>query len=177
MDLDHFKKEINQLDSEFLQSILDGAALTMHQDESLRLGKSHEAFVIFWVEGEEISSLQELQDYLADQADELLRNYYEFNPISKEYFEKRLASLMKEYGETAFVAQPDLMPENTLIASNGDLKVLTEEDYIFKYGLYLNLEDKLNLTVSATKAKNWLQSGSAYQDYIAVNVFRFSAID
>ena len=67
MNLDHFKKEINQLDSEFLQSIIDGAALTMHQDESLRLGKSHEAFVIFWVEGEEISSLQELQDYLADQ--------------------------------------------------------------------------------------------------------------
>jgi hypothetical protein len=55
--------------------------------------------------------------------------------------------------------------------------VLTEEDYIFKYGFYLNLEDKLNLTVSAAKAKNWLQSGSAYQDYIAVNVFRFSAID
>jgi len=69
------------------------------------------------------------------------------------------------------------MPEKSFITSNGDLLVLTEEDYIFKYGLYLSLDDKLNPKISALKAKNWLQSGTAYNDYIAVNVFRFSSIE
>ena len=44
---------------------------------------------------------------------------------------------MDEHGEAAFVSQPGGMPEKSLITSNGDLLVLTEEDYIFKYGLYL----------------------------------------
>ena len=42
---------------------------------------------------------------------------------------------------------------------------------------YLKLDEKLTPQISAIKAKNWLQSGTAYNDYIAVNVFRFSAID
>jgi len=54
---------------------------------------------------------------------------------------------------------------------------LSAEDYIFKYGLYLQLDEKLNPKISAFKAKNWLQSGTAYNDYIAINVFRFSSIE
>jgi hypothetical protein len=84
---------------------------------------------------------------------------------------------MDKYGHAAFVSQQGGMPEKSLISSNGDLLVLTEEDYTFKYGLYLNLEDNLSLKISALKAKTWLQSGAAYNDYIAVNVFRFSSIE
>ena len=69
------------------------------------------------------------------------------------------------------------MPKKSLIVSDGELCVLTEEDYIFKYGLFLQLEDKLNSKITSVKAGNWLQSGAAYKDYIAVNVFRFSAIE
>jgi len=85
--------------------------------------------------------------------------------------------LMNENGEASFTAQPGDMPEKSLIVSDGELCVLTEEDYIFKYGLFLQLEDKLNSKISSVKARNWLQSGAAYNDYIAVNVFRFSAIE
>jgi hypothetical protein len=114
---------------------------------------------------------------LAEEAEDLHANYYKHSPISKEYFEAKLSSLMDEYGQTAFVSQQGRMPEKTLISSNGDLLVLTEEDYTFKYGLYLNLEDNLSPKISALKAKTWLQSGAAYNDYIAVNVFRFSSIE
>ena len=57
------------------------------------------------------------------------------------------------------------------------LEILSKNDYVFKYGLYLKLDEKLAPQISAIKAKNWLQSGAAYKDYIAVNVFRFSAIE
>ena len=177
MNLSHFKEEIKNLDKGFLQSILDGSALVMVEDQSLGLGSSNGAFVIFWIEDEKFSSVEDLRDCLSTDAEDLLLNYYEHSPISKEYFESTLSRLMDEHGEAAFVSQPGGMPEKSLITSNGDLLVLTEEDYIFKYGLYLNLEDKLNPKISALKAKNWIQSGTAYNDYIAVNVFRFSSIE
>jgi len=177
MNLSHFKEEIKNLDKAFLQSILDGSALVMVEDQSLGLGSSNGAFVIFWIEDEKFSSVEDLRDYLSTDAEDLLLNYYEHSPISKEYFESKLSSLMDEHGEAAFVSQPGGMPEKSLITSNGDLLVLTEEDYIFKYGLYLNLEDKLNPKISALKAKHWIQSGTACNDYIAVNVFRFSSIE
>ena len=177
MNLSHFKEEIESLDKTFLQSILDSSALVMVEDHSLGLGSSNGAFVIFWIENEKFSSVEDLRDYLSTEAEDLLLNYYEHSPISKEYFESKLSSLMDEHGEEVFVSQPGGVPEKSLITSNGDLLVLTEEDYIFKYGLYLNLDDNLNPKMSALKAKNWVQSGTAYNDYIAVNVFRFSPIE
>ena len=56
MNLSNFKKEIKKLDIDFLQSILDGSALVMVEDQSLGLGSSNGAFVIFWIEDEEFCS-------------------------------------------------------------------------------------------------------------------------
>ncbi|MDC1450278.1 hypothetical protein N8477_05855 [Candidatus Thioglobus sp.] len=177
MNLSQFNEEIRSLDKDFLQSILDGSALLMVEDQSLGLGSSNGAFVIFWIEDEVFPSIEDLRSYLAEEAEDLHVNYYKHSPLSKEYFEAKLSSLMDEYGQTAFASQQGGMPEKTLISSNGDLLVLTEEDYTFKYGLYLNLEGNLSPKISALKAKTWLQSGAAYNDYIAVNVFRFSSIE
>ena len=177
MNLTDFKEQIEKLDEHFLDSILNGSALSMDKDQSLGLGNSNGAFVIFWIEDEKFSSVGDLRKYLLSDSEDLLSNYYKHSPISKEYFEKKFLSLMHEHGEAAFTSQPDQMPEKSLIASNGDLKVLSAEDYIFKYGLYLQLDEKLNPKISAFKAKNWLQSGAAYNDYIAINVFRFSSIE
>jgi hypothetical protein len=177
MNLSNFKIKIQMLDENFLKSILDGSALVMIQDKELGLGSSNGAFVIFWIEDEKFSSTDDLRAYLDIEAEDLFSNYYAHSPLSKEYFETKLSDLMNNNGEASFTSQPGDMPEKSLIVSDGELSVLTEADYIFKYGLYLQLEEKLNSKISAVKARNWLQSGAAYNDYIAVNVFRFSAIE
>ena len=177
MNLSDFKRKIKTLDQNLLKSILNGSALVMIQDKELGLGASNGAFVIFWIEDERFSSIEDLRGYLEIESEDLYTNYYTHSPLSKEYFETKLSDLMNENGEASFTAQPGDMPEKSLIVSDGELCVLTEEDYIFKYGLFLQLEDKLNSKISSVKARNWLQSGAAYNDYIAVNVFRFSAIE
>ncbi len=177
MNLVSFKSEINTIDQDFLQSILDGSALVMDEDEALKLGNSNGAFVIFWIEDEKFSSVEELRGYLEIEAEDLLTNYYEHSPLSRAYFEKKLSELMQEHGEASFSSQPGEMPEKSFIVTNGELEILSKNDYVFKYGLYLKLDEKLAPQISAIKAKNWLQSGAAYKDYIAVNVFRFSAIE
>ena len=177
MKLASFKSAIKKLDQDFLQSILDGSALMMEKDEALNLGSSNGAFVIFWIEDEDFSSVEKLRDYLMIEAEDLLTNYYEHSPLSREYFEKKFSELMLEHGEESFASQPGGIPEKSIMVTNGELAILSESDYVFKYGLYLKLDEKLNPQISAVKAKNWLQSGAAYNDYIAVNVFRFSAIE
>ena len=177
INLAHFKSSIKKLDKDFLQSILDGSALVMNGDEVLKLGNSNGAFVIFWIEDEKYSTVEELRDYLDTEAEDLLTNYYQYSPLSREYFDQKLSELMHEYGEASFSSQPGEMPEKSIIVKNGELEILSKNDYVFKYGLYLKLDEKLTPQISAIKAKNWLQSGTAYNDYIAVNVFRFSAID
>ena len=177
MKLGSFKSEIKQLDQEFLQSILDGSALLMEKDEALNLGSSNDAFVIFWIEDENFSTVEKLRNYLLIEAEDLLTNYYKHSPLSREYFEKRFSEFMIKYGEESFSSQPGEMPEKSIMVSNGEITILTDSDYVFKYGLYLKLDEKLAPQISAKKAKNWLQSGAAYNDYIAINVFRFSAIE
>ena len=98
MNLSQFNEEIRSLDKDFLQSILDGSALLMVEDQSLGLGSSNGAFVIFWIEDEVFSSVEDLRSYLAEEAEDLHANYYKHSPISKEYFEAKLSSLMDEYG-------------------------------------------------------------------------------
>ena len=94
MKLASFKSEIKKLDQNFLQSILDGSALMMEKDEALNLGSSNGAFVIFWIEDEDFSSVEKLRDYLMIEAEDLLTNYYEHSPLSREYFEKKFSELI-----------------------------------------------------------------------------------
>ncbi len=96
MNLSHFNEEITSLNKDFLQSILDGSALLMVEDQSLGLGSSNGAFVIFWIEDEVFSSVEDLRSYLAEEVEDLHANYYKHSPISKEYFEAKLSSLMDE---------------------------------------------------------------------------------
>ena len=67
MNLSHFNEEITNLDKDFLQSILDGSALVMVEDQSLGLGNSNGAFVIFWIEDEVFSTVEDLRSYLSGQ--------------------------------------------------------------------------------------------------------------
>ena len=94
MNLSSYRSEIKKIDQDFLQSILDGSALVMVRDEALGLGSSNGAFVIFWIEDEKFSSVDDLRDYLDIEAEDLLTNYYQHSPLSKEYFEKKLSDFM-----------------------------------------------------------------------------------
>ena len=94
MNLTDFKEQIEKLDEHFLDSILNGSALSMDKDQSLGLGNSNGAFVIFWIEDEKFSSVGDLRKYLLSDSEDLLSNYYKHSPISKEYFEKKFLSLI-----------------------------------------------------------------------------------
>lgn len=175
MDAQQFLTAVSALPDDDLQQILNGATLVVVQDQDLRLGKSDEAFVIYELGEDRIEDVASLRAYLSDNADDLMRNYYHFNPLSKEYFQTRLRELIQEYGAASFAAQPNSLPEKVVFVEQGELICENQESPRFQYGLYLKLGEAMPALAVNNKVKNWLQSGSAYSDYISVNVCRFSA--
>lgn len=177
MNAEQFKQALNDYSDENYQAILDGASMVVFQDEDLTVGKSEDAYVIFELGDESFDSISELKASLIERAEELIQEYYQYNPLSKVAFDRALTALIAEHGNEAFVAMPGKEAELKIFVDNDQVISEGPESPRFKYGIELHLEDKMPPLAISNKVKNWIQSGSAYGDYISVNVCRFSSMD
>lgn len=177
MNSELFKQQLNEFSDENYQAILNGASLVIFEDKSLTLGRSEQAFVIFELGDEAFDSTEALKLSLIDRADALIVEYYEHNPLSKQFFNTELAKLVKEHGYENFVSMPSTTPSIKLFVNDGKVLVEGRDSPRFKYGFHLHLTEKMMPQAVENKVKNWVQSGSAYDDYISVNVCRFSSTD
>lgn len=178
MNVETYKQALNELSNDDYQAILeDDAALIVFQDKSLTLGKPDEAYVIYELGEDRFESVDALKAHLLEQADAMLHEYYQFNPLSKLFFNQSLTNIINENGENVFVSMPGQEAQLKLFCENGKLIAEGPESPRFKYGFNLNLKDKVLPQAVSNKVKNWVQSGSAYEEYISVNVCRFSCIE
>lgn len=177
MNPEQFKIALNEFSDENYQSIMDGAALIIHDDKALTLGKSEQAYVIFELGDESFDSIEALKASLIERSAELIEEYYQYNPISKMHFNNQLINLVKEYGAPAFVTMPGQQATVKLFSQDGKVIVENKDSLRFKYGFCLVLNEKVLSQALENKVKNWIQSGSAYDDYISVNVCRFSSME
>ncbi|WP_178861690.1 hypothetical protein [Thiomicrorhabdus cannonii] len=177
MNTEQFKEALQTFADEDYQAVLDGAALVVFQDKALALGKPEEAYVIYELGDEQFDSAQALKAHLLANAESILKEYYQFNPLSKEYFNRELSALIQEHGENAFISMPGKETTFKLFVEDG--KVVAEDNSSprFKYGFHLSLDEKMLPQAISNKVKNWVQSGSAYSEYISVNVCRFSCME
>ena len=177
MNTEQFTQVLSDFSNEDYNAILEGAALIIDQDKALTLGKSQQAYVIFELGDESFDSVEALKASLIERSADLIEEYYQHNPISKMHFNTQLFNLIKEHGATAFVTMPGQQAKVKLFTHDGEVLVETEESPRFKYGFCLVLNDKVLPQAIENKIKNWVSSGSAYDDYISVNVCRFSSTD
>jgi hypothetical protein len=177
MNVEQYKEALLALPDEDYQAILDGAALVVFQDKSLKLGEVSDAYGIYELGDDTFASKEALKAHLLDTAEATLKEYYQFNPLSKEFFNQSVVALINEHGEDAFIAMPGKQATLKLFVDDGKVVVEGAESPRFKYGFYLSLEEKMLPQAISNKVKNWIQSGSAYGDYISVNVCRFSAME
>lgn len=177
MNTEQFKQAVNALDKEALQAILDGKALKIEKDESLAIGRSSEAYVIYHLGEEQYDSPEALKADLLVRAESLLSDYYQFNPLSEVSFNRQLMALINAYPSDHFISMPG-QPEKGRIFVNQDILVAEgEESPRFKYGMALELDEVLPEQALSNKLKSWVSSGNAYRDYISINVCRFSCFD
>ncbi|MDG6778243.1 hypothetical protein QCB44_05950 [Thiomicrorhabdus sp. zzn3] len=178
MNVETYKQALNELSNDDYQAILeDDAALVVFQDKALTLGKPDEAYVIYELGDDQFDSVDALKAHLLEQAEEMLQEYYQYNPLSKMFFNQSLMDLINENDENAFVSMPGQEAKLKLFCENGKLVAEGPESPRFKYGFNLHLKEKMLPQAISNKVKNWVQSGTAYEEYISVNVCRFSCIE
>lgn len=175
MNSQQFIEALNELDDSQLQEILDGQGLIVYQDTSLTTGRPDAAYVIYELGEDAYDDIVALKTALSEQADALIDEYYQFNPLSKEYFNRELMKMLQELGWDAFLQQPGEEANYKLFVEKDQLVAEDASSLRFKYGTCLELEQKFPSTALQNKAKNWVQSGSAYEGYITTNVCRWSA--
>mgnify|MGYP000182741917 CR=1 FL=1 len=177
MNTEQFTQALTEFSDENYQAILDGAALIIFEDKALTLGKAQQAYVIFEMGDEAFDSIAELKASLIERSEDLIQEYYQYNPISKMHFNNQLNTLIREHGANAFVTMPGQEATVKLFIEGSHVIIETIESPRFKYGFCLVLKDKVLPQALENKVKNWVSSGSAYDDYISVNVCRFSSDD
>ncbi|WP_019557154.1 hypothetical protein [Thiomicrorhabdus arctica] len=177
MNAEQFIQALTDFSDENYQAIVEGAALVIHEDKSLTLGKIQQAYVIFEMGDETFDSTDALKASLIERAADLIEEYYQNNPISKMHFNRQLLDFIKEHGANAFVTMPGQQAQVKLFTEDGNVLLETKESPKFKYGFCLVLNEKVLPQAVENKVKNWVSSGSAYDDYISVNVCRFSSTD
>lgn len=177
MDTATFKKEINRLNTEQLQNILDGDRLIIYQDKKLAINHENCAYVIYELGDDTFSSVEKLTAYLLNNHAPLLEEYYKFNPLSKEFFNLSITHLISENDDEAFISHPEVDAKLKIFVDNGTLVTEDVGSQRFKYGINLKLKEKMPERALLNQLRNWVQSGTAYNDYISVNVCRFSSID
>lgn len=177
MKIEEFKEAVNNFSEEYLQDVLDGAGLIIFQDKELKIGRTDAAYVIYELDDDPFTTIDELKSYLIKNSEALIKEYYKYNPLSKEYFNLSIADLLKENDGEEFLSYPGKIASLKIFVDDGIISVEGDNSRRFKYGMNLKLEEKMPKVALENKIRNWVQSGSAYSDYISINVCRFSSFD
>lgn len=173
MKIEKFNRLLNALALEDFQQILDGSALVMVKDSSLAIASEKESYMVYKMKDSGFESAEDLRSYLTEKSDSLLNDYYNFNPVSVEHFNKSLASLIKENGGNSFVDYPDEPSLLKIFIDGGELVAEDKNSVRFQYGLSLVLNNNISPEELETELENWVKLSLAYNEYIGLNSCRF----
>lgn len=175
MNLNEFQQALESLSNEDWQAVLDGAGLVVEQDARLIIGDVEQPFVVYEIGDDKFENADQLKQTLIKQSEPLWREYYQFNPFSKQGFYRKAKKLIDEYGPLAFVSTPKNESSHRMFVEDSEVVAVTQEHPVYKYAFHLKLDQELQPTALTNKVNTWLNSGSAYEDYICVNVCRFGS--
>jgi hypothetical protein len=163
------QQQILALTSQQLDEILhNNVVLLIKDDKELVLGKYQESFIFYQLAEDKHNNAEALKQYLLDNFDELLTSYYQQNALSLQYFNTEVLRLAQEYGVTAFIKTPQQQHTLVFAFASGQVEVIDESDYRFKYSLYLALDNHFSDDILANHFNTWVSSKVAYQDYISI---------
>lgn len=87
-------------------------------------------------------------------------------PLPREVFDAQLRSIVKTHGAEALIGRPDSPAKISVFAGAQALEVSGQDDPRHRYGLtYDGLPDAIEA---------WIANGEAYDDYLSMNICRFS---
>lgn len=173
MDYEAFKSQLNQLKDSDWQALYQGSSLEMLDDQALNVTNEKSPYLI--VNGSEniTGSPVELKQEIISSSEDLFKKYYQIHPLSKAFFNHQLKSLARQLSINSFIANTADRPAYTFFVGNGEVLAEPQTSPKYPYGVYLELDKKVDNKEYDKLFKKWVESGKAYEVYRAMNVCRY----
>jgi hypothetical protein len=165
---------LNQLNDDVWQSVIDGKALLLVDDEALTVGSSSASNTIINSADYSSPDLTALKNTILLNAEQILAQYYLRHPLSQNGFNRQVDHLIGMHGAGAFAAMSGDYPEYTLFVEGGEVIVESAKSPRHRYGVYCEIETTVSANSMDTQVRQWLANGEAYQQYLAMNVCRYN---
>lgn len=174
MNTDDFIALLNQLNDDAWQSVMDGKALLMVDDEVLEVGAASAQNTIINSADYSSRDLMALKNTILLNAQQILAQYYLSHPLSQNGFNRQVDHLIGKHGAGAFAAMTGDYPQYTLFVEGGEVIVESAKSPRHRYGVYCEIENTVPANSIETQVRHWLVNGEAYQQYLAMNVCRYN---
>ena len=169
MTLTQFIAGLAALDGAVWRELVGGRALLLVDDQRFEPGSSGVPNVLI-VPEEGV----DLRQYCLDEAEEIYRQYYRTHPLTLAGFNRQVQALFDQYGPESFTAPEGQVAERTLFVDGGEVQAQSAESPTHRYGTYLELVPSVLPQSPGDKARQWLESGRAYDTYLSMNVCRYN---
>ena len=95
-------------------------------------------------------------------------------PPSQTEFNTQVTALIEQHGAAAFCASPGQHPDYTLFVDEQTVVAEPRNAPRHPYGIYCHLTAELSEAEMGQRVKKWLETGEAYQEFLAMNVCRYN---
>ncbi len=174
MNAQTFENLLNELDAHSWDTLLGGAYLRLVDDEQLIVSEEDTPDRIIAGADFTAGDAAELKRTLLERAEDILHQYYRTHPLTQKGFNKQLRQLAEQHGIEAFMAVGGQRPDYTLFVEGGELVAEPKGSPRHPYGAFLELEQALPENKREDAFAKWLDSGSAYEQYLSMNVCRYN---
>ena len=89
-------------------------------------------------------------------------------------FNKQVTDLIAQFGAEAFCSRSGELPEYTLFVEEDKVVAESRQSPRHPYGFFCTLNGDATENEMANHLAGWLQSGEAYQEFLAMNVCRYN---
>lgn len=170
MNESEFLSLLQQVDESDWKSVGNNRGILLIDDERLEIGPADHPHVIITRPTDTPDDTDQFTaDTLANAAS-ILADYYRTSRLSRKSFDQQVKALIQEHGSAEFCAPTGELPNLTLFVDGGEVIAETADNPRHKYGLFYELLGDSDRSSSHSRLENWLASGEAYGNYLAINV-------
>ena len=174
MEVDSFILQLNSLEFSQWQQLQSGNSLLLGPDQDLLIAPPGHPDNLLKAISIPPETADSLKQFIINQADAILANYYLTHPLSAGDFNAQVKQLVNQLGASQFIASWPHTARYTLFVEGGSVIAEQSDSPRHRYGIFMERNEGNPANDDARSVFEWLESGQAYQEYLSSNCCRYS---
>ncbi len=174
MNTEAFVRLLEVLSEDAWQSVIEGQAIIMIDDQALETGAADAGNAIIKAADNPLETTDSLKQASLEQAADILHNYYLTHPLTLKGFNEQARMLIDTHGSEAFIAKAGAYPRFTLFVEVGEVVAEPAGSPRHRYGVFCELDHEAHSMAASDHVLRWLERGEAHERYLEMNVCRYT---